>query len=190
MINVIQDLLSFSVQLNGRRIRQRKVAAADIKPCHVRPDELRLAFKDEYAHLAWSADLGLADTSVVAVPLYTLVERRVVRGVRNAKAWTWEYQGRYQDGALSPWLTEDETTDSFSSLQLDVLHASYKAYHGSTATTRPAGPPTRGKREMASRERDVWPCCDEYLATRPTETYATPAVPAHTPYAASHQLSL
>ena len=34
-----------------------------------------------------------------------------------------------------------------------MFHASYEAYHGPTATTRPAGPPTRGEREMASREQ-------------------------------------
>ena len=71
----------------------------------------------------WSGDLGLADTSVVAVPLYTLVDRRVAHGTGSSSAWAWEYQGRYQDGALSPWLTEDEASDSFSPLQLDVFHA-------------------------------------------------------------------
>ena len=74
VINVIHERLSFTVQLNGRRVRQRKVAATDLKPYHPRPSELRLPFEDEFAHLVWSADLGLADASVVAVPLYTLVD--------------------------------------------------------------------------------------------------------------------
>ena len=70
----MHERLSFTVQLNGRRVRQRKVAAPDLKPYHPRPLELRLPFEDEFAHLVWSADLGLADASVVAVPLYTLVD--------------------------------------------------------------------------------------------------------------------
>ena len=45
---------------------------------HRRPLDLRLPFEDEFAHVVWSADLGSADTSVVAVPLYTVVDRRAV----------------------------------------------------------------------------------------------------------------
>eukprot|EP00752_Nemacystus_decipiens_P004057 g3715.t1 len=152
VINAIRDRLSFTVQLNGRKIRQRRVAAADVKPYHRRPDHLRLPFEDEFSHLVWSADLGLADTSIVAVPLYTLVDRRVVHSADTPSAWTWEYQGRFQDGTLSPWLTYDEASDSFSPLQLDVFHALYEDYHGANAAPRPAGPPTRGAREVASRE--------------------------------------
>ena len=54
---------------------------------------------------------------------------------------------------MSPWLTSDETSDSFSPLQLDVFHALYEEYHGADATPRPAGPPTRGAREVASRDQ-------------------------------------
>lgn len=49
-------------------------------------------------------------------------------------------------------MTEDEAGDSFSPLQLDVFHALYEAHHGADAAPRPAGPPTRGEREVASRE--------------------------------------
>ena len=73
VINVLLDRLCFTVQLNGRRVRQRRVVAADIKPFHQRPNHLRLAFEDEFSHLVWSADLGLADASIAAVPLYTPV---------------------------------------------------------------------------------------------------------------------
>lgn len=66
--NVILDRLSFTVRLNGRRIRQGKIMATDIKPCHLQLRALRLPFEDEYAHLVWSAKLGLADTSVIVVP--------------------------------------------------------------------------------------------------------------------------
>lgn len=40
-------------------------------------------FEDECAHLVWSADLELADTWVVAVPLYMLTNRRLGQGVRR-----------------------------------------------------------------------------------------------------------
>ncbi|CAB1098497.1 unnamed protein product [Ectocarpus sp. CCAP 1310/34] len=131
--NVIHDRLSFTVQLNSRRVRRRKVRAPDLKPWHVQPHDLRLPYEDEFAHLGWSADLGLADTSVVAVPLYTVLDRRV-------------------DCALSSCMTEDEAGDSFSPLQLDAFHALYEAYHGEDAAPRPIGPPTLGEREVASRE--------------------------------------
>lgn len=153
VINVIRDRLSFTVQTQRTTVRQRRVAAADIKQYHPRPPHLRLPFEDEYAHLVWSADLGLADASVIAVPLYTLVTRRVAYGMGNTTSWAWGYQGRYQDGTLSPWMTEEEAGDSFSPLQLDVFHAVYEEYHGADATPRPAGPPARGAREVASREQ-------------------------------------
>ena len=47
-------------------------------------------------------------------------------------------------------------------------------------------PKTRPK----TRSSDFRRRCDQYLATRPTETHATSPLPGHTPYAASHQLSL
>ena len=41
-----------------------------------------------------------------------------------------------------------------------------------------------------SRSSDFRRCCDQYLAIRRTKIPATQAVPGHTPYAASHQLSI
>lgn len=60
--------------------------------------------------------------------------------------------GRYQDGAQSDWITEDEARDGFSPLQLDVFPASWELYHPE-ADPRPPGEPTRGEREVESRER-------------------------------------
>ena len=77
----------------------------------------------------------------------------MVRGAGDTPTWTWEYQGRYQDGALPPWLTEDEAGDSFSPLQLNVFHAMYEDYYGADAAPRPAGPLARGRRDVASREQ-------------------------------------
>eukprot|EP00752_Nemacystus_decipiens_P015644 g13961.t1 len=152
VVNVLLSRLCFTVQLNGRRIRQRRVAAGDVKPFHRRPDHLQHDFEDEYSHLVWSSDLGLQSTSVVAVPLYTLTSRRVSHNATGTGAWTWEYRGRYQDGAQSDWITEDEARESFSPLQLDVFHALWELHHPNVAP-RPPGEPTRGEREVESRER-------------------------------------
>ena len=95
---------------------------------------------------------------MAAVPLYTLTARQVEQGT-TAGTWTWEYRGRYQDGIQSTWITEDEARDSFSPLQLDVFHALWELHHPDAAP-RPPGEPTRGEREVESRERalDMFPC--------------------------------
>eukprot|EP00903_Cladosiphon_okamuranus_P016079 g14843.t1 len=95
VVNVLQERLCFTVQLNGRHIRQRRVVAADIKPFHQRPAHLRHDFEDEFSHLVWSSVLDLADLSVPTVPLYTLTARRVKHD-RGGTAWAWEYRGRHQ----------------------------------------------------------------------------------------------
>ena len=67
-----QPGISYQVTMSGRRIRRRTVSAAYIKAFYLRPEHLRHAFEDEFAHLAWGADLEFADISTVVVPLYTL----------------------------------------------------------------------------------------------------------------------
>ena len=46
-----------------------------IKILHVRPERLRHAFEDEFAHFIWGADSGLVEISTVAAPLYILTDR-------------------------------------------------------------------------------------------------------------------
>ena len=67
-------------------------------------------------------------------------------------SWAWEYQGKYQDGTSSGWLTEEQVRDSFSSLQIDVFHALWEDYFGPDVAPRPAGSPSRGEREVATAE--------------------------------------
>jgi len=149
---VVRAGLSFTVRLNGRQVRQRTVAASDMKPFYSRPLDLRLPFEDEFAHFVWGPDLGLVEDSVVAAPLYTLFARKTTAGAGGSSAWAWEYRGKYQDGTASSWLTEDTVKDSFSPLQLDVFHALWEDYHGPDDAPRPPGSPTRGEREVATRE--------------------------------------
>ena len=85
--------LCYHVVLNGRQVRERRAAASHIKPFYVRPSWLRHDFGDEYAHFAWDADLGLAASSTMAAPLYTLVDRQA--SAREGGAWRWEYKGRF-----------------------------------------------------------------------------------------------
>ena len=70
--------------------------AANIKIFHERPEHPRHDFKDEFAHLAWDADLGLEGISMVAVPLFTLTDRQAVGCPRGA--WEWQYKGRRRSG--------------------------------------------------------------------------------------------
>ena len=68
---VEQPALTYQASLRCRRIRGRTVPAANIKIFHERPERFRHDFEDEFARLAWAADLGLAGTSAVAAPFYT-----------------------------------------------------------------------------------------------------------------------
>eukprot|EP00752_Nemacystus_decipiens_P005076 g4607.t1 len=115
--------------------------------------DLQLPFEDKFSHFVWGPDLGLVEDSVVAAPLYTLIDRKPTQGAGSvSEAWAWEYRAKYQDGSTSSWLTEDEVKDSFSPLQLDVFHTLWEDYHGPDIAPRPPGAPTRGEREVATRE--------------------------------------
>lgn len=62
--------LSYEITMKGRKIK-RGASAANIKLFHLRPAELRHDFGDEFAYLAWEADLGLASRQPQPRP-YTL----------------------------------------------------------------------------------------------------------------------
>ena len=121
VVSILRPGSSLVVNLNGRSIRGRAVSVANVKPFYLRPVDLRHEFEDEFAHAAWGADLGLAEASTAASPVYTLLDHKAVQGMRDT--WSWEYRGRYEDGVESQWLTEDEVKDSFTLLQLDAFHA-------------------------------------------------------------------
>ena len=76
---------SLVVNLTGRSIRRRTVSVANVKPFYLRPVDLRHEFEHEFAHAAWGPDLGLADASTAASPVYTLFDRKAVQG----KGDTW-----------------------------------------------------------------------------------------------------
>lgn len=48
---VLQPDLSFTVRMNGRKIRQRTISEANVKPFYLRPIHLRHDFEDEFSHL-------------------------------------------------------------------------------------------------------------------------------------------
>lgn len=84
--------LSYAVSMNGRGVRKRIFSAADLKPFHERPAELRHDFEDDFAHLASGLDVGLTKKSTVAAPLYTLIDRKA--WWVKADTWAWGYKGR------------------------------------------------------------------------------------------------
>ena len=98
---VITPGLCYQVVLNGRQIRERKTSASHLKPYHVRPVGIRHDFGDEYSHFAWEADLGQTLPSMVASPLYTLVDRSAVSSGDNS--WKWRYTGKLLIGMMSDW---------------------------------------------------------------------------------------
>lgn len=149
--NVPRPGQTVEVTLNGRRVRKRLVSVASVKLFHTRNKELRHDFEDEFSHLAWESTVGLSEVSVAASPMYTLFDRRVVR--KNARVWKWEYRGRHQDGCESEWVDEEEASNSFTPLQLDVFHAFWEVYHDDGRRPRPPEGPSKGERDALSRER-------------------------------------
>ena len=148
---VITPGLCYRATLQGRRERVRRAAASHIKPHHLRPPVLRHDFGDEYAHFAWGPDLGLGATSILASPLYTLVDRCTIQLLDGF--WERRYRGRYLSGSLSGFITESECLDSFSPAQLDVFHALWELYQPSRhrPRPRPATKPTSSERLAANR---------------------------------------
>lgn len=62
--------------------------ASDIKPYYSRPQDFRLPFGDEFSNYLWGPDLGLAEDSVSAAPLYALIDRKTTAGAGGAStAW-------------------------------------------------------------------------------------------------------
>ena len=103
---VVLPGLSYIVTMTGRGIRRRRASASNIKMFHSRPDDLRHDFENEFAHLAWGVDFGLAEQSIIASPMYTLEDRKAVMGQGNA--WKWRCKERLVDGTESQWLSEKE----------------------------------------------------------------------------------
>ena len=140
--------ISLEVTMQGRKIRRRVVSASCVKAFHVRPVDLRHKFEDEFAILAWRADLGLNGVSTAAAPLYTLFDRRAV--MESNGVWVWEYRGRFQDGVESHWMSEEEVQDSFTGLQLDVFHALWESLQPGV---RPRPPQEQNKEERDRKAR-------------------------------------
>ena len=71
--------------------------------------------------MAWGVDLGLGGPSTVAAPMYSLLDRR--RVVSATGVARWEYRNRYLGGVASNWVSEVESLNDFTALQLDASHA-------------------------------------------------------------------
>ena len=56
------------------------------------------------------------------------------------------------DGAESQWLSELEARDSFTPLQLDVLHTLWETYHEAECQARPTSTLTQREGDETDRE--------------------------------------
>ena len=54
------------------------MSVASLKPFYRHSSDLRHPIGDEFAQIAWGADLGLKGDSVVSAPMYTLTDRRKI----------------------------------------------------------------------------------------------------------------
>ena len=115
------------------------MSVASLKPSYRRSSDLRHPIGDDFAQIAWGADLGLKGDYVAAAPMYTPIDRK--EAVSEARTARWEYRGIYLDGDFSDWITEAASLDSFTPLQLDTFHALWKLNPPDTertqTTTRP-----------------------------------------------------
>ena len=142
--------LSYIVTMKGRGIGRQRAALANIKMFHSRPDDLRHDFENEFAHLAWRVDFGLAESSIVASPMHTLIDRKAVMGQGNA--WKVSIQGTFVDGTESQWLSGEQARDSFIPLQLNVFCALWEMFHRAECQARPTSTLTRKERDGIDRE--------------------------------------
>lgn len=58
-VNSLREGLIYMVRLEGGRVRQRPMVATEVKQFHIRPDDIRHLFDDEFALTVWGLDLGV-----------------------------------------------------------------------------------------------------------------------------------
>ena len=126
VVDLLFEGLSVVIEMEDRSTRTRTVSMASLKPLYTTPSDLQQPMEDELAQMAWGADLGLGGHSTTAAPMYTLLARRRVASATGVARW--ECRGRYLDGVASDCVSEAEVSeaeslDSFTSLQLDTFHA-------------------------------------------------------------------
>ena len=136
VVDVVFEGLSVVIEMEGRATCSRTASTASLKPFYPRPSDFRHPMEDEFAQVAWGADLRLGGHSTTAAPTYTLLDRRWV--VRSAGAARWEYRSRYLDGVASDWVSETEALGSFTPLQLDMCHVLWNLYDPSSDGNRPS----------------------------------------------------
>ena len=138
VVEVVIEGLSVVIEMEGRTTRSRTVSAASLKPFYTRPSDLGHPMENEFAQMAWGADLGSEGTR--------LQQHQCTR------SWTGgggsrdgECRGRYLDGVASDWISEAESPDSFTPLQLNTLHALWNLYDPSSEWSRTAARDEEGE---------------------------------------------
>ena len=70
--------LTAVIELEGRKTRSCTISVSSLKPIYRRSSDLRPPIGDEFAQIAWGADLGLEGHSVAVAPIYALRDRKNV----------------------------------------------------------------------------------------------------------------
>ena len=88
--------------------------------------------------------------------MYTLLDRR--RVISATCVARWEYRSGYLGGVASDWVSETDSLDSFTQLQLKTFHSLWNIYVPSSERSHPAAadepakkPPALSKKEALSR---------------------------------------
>ena len=159
--------VSTVIEMEGRKKRSRTVSVVSLKPFYRRSSDMRHPIGDEFAQIAWGADLGLKGDSVAAAPMYTLIDRKKME--IDVGTVRWEYRGRYLDGISSDWVKEAEVLleDSFTPLQLDTLHTLWNLNPRSGEQTQKTA--RRKKRALLSRREAL---AQFQIGTKVTRSYA------------------
>lgn len=69
----------------------------------------------------------MKSSTAAARTMYTRSNKRLVY-IKNGQ-WRWKHRDRFQKRVFSKWLQEDEVSDSFLLLSIDVFHGLWESYH-------------------------------------------------------------
>lgn len=138
---VLQRGLSVQVSMQGRRLRNRRVSLADVKPLCTRPLSLRHSLTDGFAQYR-SPDSKLPEEKKNALHFVSIVTCQRVTNSTGVRVW--EFKGRWGDGRESDWLSESQMLETLTPLQLDIFVALCHLYHPSSSLDSTPPPETPG----------------------------------------------
>jgi hypothetical protein len=111
--------LSFTCRMMGRKVRRTSAHVENMKPFHLRPEQLHT--NSVHTPLTPEQLASLSDSD----QLFNIIDRRAEPND------TWSYKWRARDGTTSQWVTETEMLETLHVLPwtLDTFHALYEMRH-------------------------------------------------------------